>query len=149
MTQSTARATIVHIRDADVFSRGNGVETTLLIGKENAGSRFTSGLTKFPAGSAAPIHFHNCDEQVTVIEGAAEAEIDGVRSVLGPRDTTFIPRGQPHRFTNIGSEPLVILWIYDIDHVTRTFVETGKTVEHLSAGDKVTRQSDGVTAAAR
>ncbi len=30
-----------------------------------------------------------------------------------------------------------ILWIYTTDHVTHTFTETGETVEHLSAGDRV------------
>lgn len=66
----SVRTTVVRIEDAGVFSRGNGVETTLLIGKDNAGSRFTSGLTRFPPNSAAPLHLHNCHEQVTILEGS-------------------------------------------------------------------------------
>jgi hypothetical protein len=54
---------------ANVFVRGNGVETTLLIGKEIAGAQFTTGLNRFPPGAGAPEHFHNCDEQVTILEG--------------------------------------------------------------------------------
>jgi mannose-6-phosphate isomerase-like protein (cupin superfamily) len=132
-----AQATVVKIAEADVFSRGNGVETIPLIGHLNAGARFTTGLTRFPAGASAPVHFHNCDEQVTIMQGIAEVQVDDTVDRLSVHDSTFIPSGHPHRFLNVGNEPLVILWIYDTPHVTRTFVESGVTVEHLSGGDKV------------
>jgi mannose-6-phosphate isomerase-like protein (cupin superfamily) len=54
-------------------------------------------------------------------------------------DTSFIPANVPHRFNNIGDEPLTIFWIYGETNVTRTFTETGETVQHLSSGDKVTK----------
>jgi quercetin dioxygenase-like cupin family protein len=136
-THRNARAAVVKVAEADVFSRGNGVETTLLVGHLNAGARFTTGLTRFPAGASAPVHFHNCDEQVTIMQGIAEVQVDGTVDRLSALDSTFIPAGRPHRFLNVGEEPLLILWIYDASHITRTFVESGVTVGHLSGGDKV------------
>ena len=131
-------AAIVKYESVDGFRRGNGVLTRLLVGKANAASTvFTSGTTVFPAGAGAPMHSHNCSEQVTILEGEAECTVDGVSTVLGPYDTTFIPADRPHRFLNIGKGDLTILWIYGARDVTRTFTETGETVAHLAVGDQV------------
>ena len=132
-------ATIVIKEDIAPFARGDGVVTHLMIGKNNAETTgFTSGLTSFPPGRNAPMHFHNCDEQVTIMEGKGEVEVDGVKTALNQYDTSYIPANKPHRFNNIGDGPLVIFWIYAARDVTRTFVETGETVDHLSPGDLVT-----------
>jgi len=132
-------ATIVKFEERPNFDRGDGVSTSLLFGKENAeGTIFTSGFTTFPPGRAAPMHFHNCCEQVLIIEGDAEVECGGAKTRLKALDTSYIPAEVPHRFNNVGAGPLTILWVYGATHVTRTFTESGKTVDHLSPGDKVT-----------
>jgi quercetin dioxygenase-like cupin family protein len=120
------------------FLRGDGVETRLMVGKGNAGTTpFTTGTTAFPPGSAAPLHSHNCPEQVTILEGHAEALVGGDLARLGPMDSTFVPAGVPHFFRNAGDGPLVILWIYGAREVTRTFTESGETVPHMSPRDQV------------
>ena len=129
---------IVPYASIEPFARGDGVETRLMIGRQRVDRPpFTTGTTVFPAGAKAPMHSHNCDEQVTVLEGSAMAEVNGIQTRLGPMDTSFIPADMPHRFVNVGEGPLKILWIYAAAHVTRTFTETGETVPHLSTGDKV------------
>ncbi|MEP6017716.1 MAG: cupin domain-containing protein [Paracoccaceae bacterium] len=129
---------IVPYSSISPFARGDGVVTRLMIGRDHVDNPpFTTGTTVFPAGMKAPMHSHNCDEQVTVLEGRAMAEVAGKKTELGPMDTSFIPKDMPHRFLNIGDGPLKILWIYAAAVVTRTFTETGETVPHLSAGDKV------------
>lgn len=131
-------AVITKYHSVDGFRRGNGVLTRLLVGKENAESTiFTSGTTVFPAGGGAPMHSHNCSEQVTILEGKAEVIVDGVSTVLTQYDTSFIPAEKPHRFINIGNGDLTILWVYGARDVTRTFTETGETVAHLATGDQV------------
>lgn len=129
---------ILKIDSLAKFERGDGVVTTLLVGSERAPDTvFTSGMTSFPPGRSAPLHSHNCGEQVIVLEGEAEVEVEGQTTRLGKYDSAYISAGKPHRYNNVGASPLLILWIYGADHVTRTFTATGVTVEHLSSGDKV------------
>ncbi len=118
-----------------VLDRGNGVQTMPLATREIGAQRITTGLTRFPPGAAIPLHSHNVEEQVTLLEGEAEVEIEAQRVRLKPYDTTYVPAGKHHRFINVGTAPMLILWIYGSTEVTRTFAETGETVPHLSSRD--------------
>jgi quercetin dioxygenase-like cupin family protein len=127
---------IVKAKNVSVIERGSGITTLPLITREvTENARFTTGVSTYPPGTGAPLHFHNCDEQVTVLDGTAEVEIAGAKEVLHPYDTTYIHAGQPHAFRNQGYDPMKILWIYPTTRVLRTLVRTGKTVEHLSRDD--------------
>jgi quercetin dioxygenase-like cupin family protein len=129
-------STILKVDDIKVVERGGGIRTTpLVVHQKVAGARFTTGMTVFPPGQGAPMHSHNCDEQVTMLDGVGDVEIDGVVTALRQYDTTYIPAGVPHRFANTGDGPMRILWIYSTDRVTRTFADSGEEVEHLSAAD--------------
>lgn len=130
---------IVKVDEEPVIARGNGIETTLLVGRERCDAKVTSGITSFPPGADVPVHAHNCDEQVVILDGEAEVEIEGARTRLKQNDTVYVKAGRWHRFVNAGTDKLRILWIYDSPEVTRTFKGSGKTVGHLSGADVVTQ----------
>jgi 3-isopropylmalate dehydrogenase len=127
------------LRPAEIepFDRGTGVRTLPYVGKWNAeANRVTTGVTEFPAGAGIPLHTHNVEESVLVLEGQATAVIGEDRFDLEPGDATWAPAGVPHRFANRGDGPMRIYWVYGGRDVTRTICATGETVEHLSDQDR-------------
>ncbi|HEY9334538.1 quercetin dioxygenase-like cupin family protein [Kribbella orskensis] len=119
------------------FDRGNGVVTIPYVGRWNAeDNRITTGQTVFAVGTGLPVHSHNVEESVLILEGLAIAEIDGERFDLVAGEATWVPAGVPHRFLNRGDEPMRIYWVYGGREVTRTITATGETFEHLSESDR-------------
>ncbi|MEK9831966.1 MAG: cupin domain-containing protein [Alphaproteobacteria bacterium] len=137
---NTSDNVILKFDEIATLERGGGVASTpLVIPSVRPDAAFTTGISSFPVGQSAPLHKHNCDEQVTLLSGRAEVEIDGKTTELKAYDTTYVTAGAEHCFRNIGDEPMVILWIYGSNRVTRTFAGSDEEVPHLSDADRLVR----------
>jgi hypothetical protein len=65
--------TILKIDDIRVLDRGGGVKTWPLVVRTRVPKAgFTTGMSVYPVGKGAPMHYHNCAEQVTLLEGSIE-----------------------------------------------------------------------------
>jgi quercetin dioxygenase-like cupin family protein len=124
-------ADLIKFDEAEPVARGDGIESVRLTPNPLDDQGFVMGVTSFPPGTSIRLHSHNTIEQVTVIEGEGIAELNGERHPARPYDTTQIAPGEWHRFLNTGSTTMRILWVYGDTHVTRTFADTGETVEQF------------------
>lgn len=119
---------ILRPSEMPTVDRGGGVKTIPLLTKKTGATSFINGVTVFPADGSVPLHKHNCDESVLVLEGTAVAEIAGGEHHLGRGDVTFIPEGVHHRFRNgSSSNEMRILWTYASLDADRTIIATGET----------------------
>ena len=86
--------------------RGDGARTTPLVTRKVGSTSMLNGITEFAPGAAIPLHTHNCEESVMVLEGCAIAELDGVQHRMGANDTTWVAAGVPHRWVATGDSRL-------------------------------------------
>jgi SAM-dependent methyltransferase len=90
---------------------------------------FLSGVTEFDPGASLPLHWHNCEESVVVVDGMALFECDGRSVEMVAGEATWLPAGSVHRFANRGDSRLRIHWTYGSTSATRTIADTGETFE--------------------
>lgn len=128
---------LLKFEDAERVDRGNGAITFPMVGKSDGAQAFSAGVTSFQPGVDVPMHSHNVEEMVIILEGAGECEIDGVVKPVKTWDTTYVPAGVVHCFRNTSAAQMSIMWVYGSTNVTRTFASTGETVPHLSDEDKI------------
>ncbi len=122
------RAAILRPSELPAIDRGGGARTVKIATAARGATSLLNGVTEFEPGAAIPLHWHNCEESVLVLEGAAIVEIDGERTALAAGDVTIAPAETPHRFVNASAtERLRIFWTYASIDATRTSAATGET----------------------
>jgi putative monooxygenase len=122
------RGTIIRPRDVKPHERGGGARTIPLVTTKVGSTSLLNGITEFDPNAAIPLHTHNCEESVMVLEGEAIVELDGVEHRMGANDTTWVPANVPHRFINPSkSSRMRIFWTYASVVATRTILATDDT----------------------
>jgi len=110
------------------IKRGDGIVNLVIASPKQGTKNIKSGITRMRAGTVVPRHTHNCEEQVTVLEGKLRLVLGDQVVECGRYDSTYISAGVPHEFSNIGATEALVMVIYGASHVLRTFMDTGETV---------------------
>ncbi len=121
-------AVVIRGADAPAVDRGHGVRTTYFATSADGARAFMTGTTEFEPGAFVRPHWHDCEESVVVLVGRGRFECEGRAVEMGVGDATWVPAGATHRFVNVGSELLRILWTYGRADPTRTFADSGETI---------------------
>jgi len=82
------------------------------------------GHGRFLPGASLPCHIHDFDESITIVKGTAVCLVQGKRYELSGCDTAFIPKGLPHRFLNLSSEEMSMIWVYAGSEPDRRIVDS-------------------------
>ncbi len=76
------------------------------------GLEMSGGYGLFHPGGRLPAHFHDFDESISIIDGAALCIVEGRRHDLSGCATALVPRGRVHYFINESAATMAMLWVY-------------------------------------
>lgn len=104
--------TVVRLGETERVSFGPLSEYRPIIGDDAGTTPVRTGIQTAQPGYEAPLHWHPYLEILHILEGTAEAWIEGREHepiVLEPGDTLAIPPDTPHSFRVRGDRPLRLL----------------------------------------
>ena len=104
-------------------------------------------VTLEPGGGQVPWHNQEQEEVYFVVRGTGEICLGEERATLGAGQAAYIPPGVFHQLTNIGEEPLVMIYVYgpagDVAHwrqeLEGTLPRAGSGAPPLPAGARPQR----------
>lgn len=106
---------VIRLANTDVVKFGPDATYQLILGDDEGSTPIRTGIQTSQPGYVAPVHSHPYLEVLYVLEGVAEAWIDGqedgkVRLEKG--DTVALPPNVPHSFRVVGDQVLRTLGIH-------------------------------------
>ena len=103
---------VVRLEDTEVVKFGPNASYQPIIGDDHGSTPLRTGIQTSEPGYVAPVHQHPYMEVLHILDGVAEAWIDGredSRVTLRKGDTIAIPPGVLHSFRVVGDQPMRLL----------------------------------------
>ncbi|HEY7258530.1 MAG TPA: cupin domain-containing protein [Gaiellales bacterium] len=116
------RPVIVPPGDGHTIEGPVGGPLTFKVRGEESAGRLTALENVIPPGEGPPMHVHaGEDEAWYVIAGDLRFSLDGELHPATAGSFVFVPRGAPHCFQNVGTEPARLLVLFTPSGMERFF----------------------------
>lgn len=104
----------------------NGDVYSVKLSTEETGGSFGLVEAVVPPGGGPPPHVHPyADEAFHLVSGELEFLLGERTDTARSGDTIFVPRGNVHRFINVGIRPARMIFMYTPGGPERLFIEGG------------------------
>jgi mannose-6-phosphate isomerase-like protein (cupin superfamily) len=103
---------VVHLADTEIVKFGPDAVYQLILGDDEGTTPIRTGIQTSEPGYVAPVHSHPYMEVLHILDGVAEAWMDGRENEkvrLEKGDTIALPPNVPHSFRVVGDQPLRLL----------------------------------------
>jgi quercetin dioxygenase-like cupin family protein len=103
---------VVRLADAEIVKFGPDAFYQPIIGDDQGSTPVRTGIQTSQPGYVAPMHSHPYIEILHILEGTAEAWLEGKEDEkvrLEPGDTIAVPPETPHTFRVVGDRPMRLL----------------------------------------
>jgi mannose-6-phosphate isomerase-like protein (cupin superfamily) len=103
---------VIRLGDSEIVKFGPDAIYQPILGDDEGTSPIRTGIQTSQPGYAAPVHWHPYLEVLHILDGVAEAWVDGQEDrkvTLRRGDTIAIPPHVPHSFRVVGDEVLRLL----------------------------------------
>ena len=98
------------IEAQDVAIEGaEGVTIRWLISKNDGAPRFQMRLFEVAPGGHTPLHTHEWEHEVYILEGDGILTFEGKEHAFSAGHFVFVPEGREHSFKNTGPDRLAFL----------------------------------------
>ena len=103
---------VIRLADTEIVKFGPDAVYQLILGDDEGTTPIRTGIQTSEPGYVAPVHSHPYMEVLHVLDGVAEAWMDGRENEkvrLEKGDTIALPPNAPHSFRVVGDQPLRLL----------------------------------------
>ena len=103
---------VIRLADTEIVKFGPDAVYQLILGDDEGTTPIRTGIQTSEPGYVAPVHSHPYMEILHILDGTAEAWIDGQddsKVTLEKGDTIALPPNVPHSFRVVGDQPLRLL----------------------------------------